>query len=134
LAAVAAGWRRAYVLRVQDAVDLRVTLAGPTQTKAIITGGMTHSSLTVARTAIQRKGSRLIVRIYVAPIQGSHAVGSYRVAIDLPQTVDEIWFGDPPGMRTVASLFGAGIRVPVPSDGAKTDGVIWRRIKPPRSK
>jgi hypothetical protein len=129
LATAVVSWQRRYVLRVQDAVALSVTTTdSSTNTKVIISGGMTHSALTVARTSTQRKGSRLIVRVYVAPIEGSPAVGSYRISADIPRTVNEIWFGDPPGTRTVASVFGVEIRIPAPSDGTNADdGVIWRR-------
>jgi hypothetical protein len=121
-----ANTHRANVLRIADTVDLRVTeLRASSQ--LFVSGGMTHSGLAVTRVSVQRCGSRLVVRVYIAPIRDSSRIGTYRRSIIVSPGVEELWFGDTPRYHTLATVFGLPLRLPGFSDEAGRGALIWKR-------
>ena len=123
---IVANFHRAYVLRWEDATDLRVIFK-PALSCVVISGGMTHSGMTVVGSTVQRVGRRVISRVYIDAISGSSGIGSYNVVVPVPADVTEVWFGDVPGWRTVGSLFGFKIRMPQIAP-RNFIGKVWDRI------
>jgi hypothetical protein len=120
---LATGWRRVYLLELADVVNLRVA-GTEDNSKIVVMGGMTHSGLAVARTTLEKDGKRMIVRVYIVPIDNVNNRGSFRIIVPIRSDVTEVWFGDRAHTRTVASLFNFPVRIPQPN---KSGGLIWRK-------
>lgn len=123
-----AGFRRAYVLRLRDATDLRISFAAPSS--AVISGGMTHSGMTVVGSSVRRANRKIVVRVFIDSIRGRSGIGSYRIPVTIPPNVDEIWFGDSPEWVTVGRFFNYEIRVPRFPSAADDGSRIWQRGRP----
>jgi hypothetical protein len=120
-----AGFRREYVLRFRDATNLRV-LQTERRDRVVVTGGMTHSGLTVTKATTSVSGRTVIVRVYIDQIRGRKGVGSYFVPLNLPPEADQIWFGDRPNATSVGTLLSVPVRLPM-AQPEGTGAVIWQR-------
>jgi hypothetical protein len=131
LLTLATGFRREHVLNARDATDLRVTFSRDSPPEAAVTGGMTHSGMTVAGSSVERVRHVLIFRVFIDAIHDSRAVGFYQVRMAVSPEVNEIWFGDTAATTTVGALFGVPIRVPGLGRQPGAEGRIWIRGSQP---
>lgn len=120
----AMSFRRVYVLQPKDTIGLAVVPKEPSA--FVVSGGMTHSFMMVTQSTVQDQGERLVLRVYIAPIQGAGGAGSFRSKVNVSSHTNELWFGDPPGIVTIGSLFGFKVRLPC-FRCAAVDGLIWKR-------
>jgi len=80
---VACNYQPLYVLRLEDTTYLRVN-RGVASPQIIVSGGMTHSGMTMVGSTTQRCGQYVNARVYIDAMRGERGVGAYKVVIDTP--------------------------------------------------
>jgi hypothetical protein len=111
------------ILRLNETAGLKVVHDGRRLT---VSGEMIHSMLTVKLVRWERLGGALYFEVFIGAIHGSEGRGSYGTTLEIPDDVNEIRFGGPPGRRGVCLLAGHPIWLPTSSAGEESN-TIWKR-------
>lgn len=122
------GFRREYVMRSGDLLDLR---AVSRHNGVVVTGSLLASGARITRVTNARYGDAVLVRIYAAGIEGKddprETRGSFAAFIDRDPRLTEISVGDHSRWLTIGSVYGVPIRIPRLRRDSSVSRVVWRR-------